>query len=162
MDDGFGGITQFDTSGNMTHWTPDGTGPGNLSTNDIYGDHYAATPNDFGGYDTNIMPNPPVSEPRTYVEPYHGTATAPLPAPSYAAPEPVETAPTQTDNSAWDALAAEATGSPRAKHKTRTASRARAPHDSIDDLPISNYEKCYRRQGDRLAECDANPQWDGK
>ena len=47
-------------------------------------------------------------------------------------------------------------------HATRSAqlSKARAPHDYIDDLPISAYEKCNRRR--QFEECEANPQWDGK
>ena len=53
--------------------------------------------------------------------------------------------------------------------QVRTPSKARAPHDYIDDLQISAYEKCNIRhtQGmsldaDGLSECDRNPQWDGK
>jgi hypothetical protein len=53
--------------------------------------------------------------------------------------------------------------------QVRTPSKAHAPHDYIDDLPISAYEKCNMRhiQGmslgaDGRSECDVNPQWDGK
>jgi hypothetical protein len=43
-------------------------------------------------------------------------------------------------------------------------SKAQAPHDPIDDLPISAYERCSRRLTylGRFAECEANPNWDGK
>lgn len=63
--------------------------------------------------------------------------------PSYAAPAPTYSAPRRT---------------------TRVKTAARAPHDYIDDLPISAYEKCGQRLTHlgRFAECEANPNWDGK
>jgi hypothetical protein len=48
--------------------------------------------------------------------------------------------------------------------QVRPPSKAQARHDYIDDLPISAYEKCTQRLTylGRSAECEANPNWDGK